>query len=313
MRILFMSGADWAFEFIEIIRDNFQLCGIVTSPDKPKGRGKNVFPNRIKKCALEKKIFLLQPETLKKSTFLESLRALYLDLIVVVAYGKILPKEVLSIPKKGCVNIHFSLLPRHRGASPIQWALLSGDKKTGISFIVMDEGMDTGKIILQEEIDIEDNDNFLSLRKKLIEKAKAMLVKTLEMFYLDKISLKQQDVTKVTYAPLIRKEDGRINWEDSSVYILRKIRAFTPWPSAYTTLLFKGEKKLLKVLEAEEVNCNTEGATGEILDIIKDKGIIVKCATGQILIKKVRLEGRPSCNAYAFSLGVRLSKGDRFF
>lgn len=304
-RIVFFGTPEFAIPSLEGLYYQEKVIAVITQPDKPKGRGLKTAPSPVKIWALNHGLTVLEPHKLKDQEFLNFLKQSAPDLIVVCAYGKILPKEVLEIPKIGCWNIHASLLPKYRGASPINWAILEGEKKTGITVFLMDEGLDTGPILLQREIPIEENNDAFSLSQKLSELAKETILEALCLHKQGKLKLTFQPQEGVSYAPLLKKEDGFFTFEEPAYLIERKVRAFVSWPTAYT--YFK--EKMLKVLKAKAMLTEKSGIPGEILDITKE-GILVATSKGAILLKEVQLEGKKRMSAYEFACGKRLRKGD---
>ncbi|MFN3921189.1 MAG: methionyl-tRNA formyltransferase [Caldimicrobium sp.] len=305
-RTLFFGTPEFVLPVLNFLWEKEILLGVVTQPDKPKGRGLEPTPSPVKTWALEHNLKILEPAKLKEETFLLTLKEINPDLIVVFAYGKILPKEVLEIPKEGCWNIHLSLLPKYRGASPVQWALLNGEKETGVTIMLMDEGMDTGPILLQKKLPIEDDDTTPILLKKLGNLSAEALKEALSLYKKGKLEPIPQPQEEVSYAPLIKKEDGLVNFRDPAELIVRKIKAFTPWPGIFT--FFKG--KILKIHSAEVKDLDPQGKTpGEILKIEKE-GLYIVTSSKVLLLKEVQLEGKKKISAYDFAQGFHLKVGD---
>ena len=313
MRILFMGTPDFSVRFLRKIIESDKIVAVVTRGDRPSRRGHRLQYSEVKKFALEKNLTLFQPERIADSNFVKSVKQLDLDLIVVVAFGKVLPPKVLSIPKKGCVNIHFSLLPRYRGPAPVQWALVNGDSYTGVSSIFMKEEVDTGDIILQRKVSIDPEDNYLSLLAKLCEVGVSLLEETLNLIREGKISPHPQDISGISYAPFLKKSDGQINWNDSSRRIVNRIRALNPWPGAYIEI---NDGKKVKILEAKimpvpvEANKERLPKPGEIVEIRKGEGFVVACGEGVLLIRRVQPENKSIQKAYDYLQGARLTVGD---
>jgi len=226
------------------------------------------------------------------------------DLIVVCAYGKIFPKELLEIPKFGCWNIHASLLPKYRGASPINWAILEGEKETGITIMLMDEGLDTGPILLQKKIPILEEDTAITLSQKLAQLGKEAILEAIELHKKGVLKPLPQSEEEISYAPILKKEDGFFTFEEPAKKIERKTKAFLPWPTAFTYY----KNKLLKVFLAKAIPLKHKEKPGTILDINKD-GILVATSEGVILLKEIQLEGKRKISAYEFACGQRLKKG----
>lgn len=306
LRVVFFGTPDFVIPVLELLYESENLLGVVTQPDKPRGRGLKPLPSPVKSWALSKGLPVFEPQKLRDEKFLRILRELNLDLIVVFAYGKILPKEVLEIPKAGCWNIHLSLLPRHRGASPVQWAILEGDKVTGVTIMLMDEGMDTGPILLQKELAIEEADTTSTLLPKLVELSVSALKETLNLYKEGRLSPRPQPEEGISFAPLIRKEDGYTDFNESADRVVRKLKAFVPWPGVFT--YFRG--KILKLHSAEKRALTVSSEPGTILEINKE-GILVATSEGALLIKELQLEGKKKVSAFDFALGQRLQPGQK--
>jgi methionyl-tRNA formyltransferase len=303
-RIIFFGSPEFAIPSLEALYEKEEVIAVVTQPDKPKGRGLKPSPSPVKAWASSKGLKVLEPIRLKDPQFIQILKDLSPDLIVVCAYGKIIPKEILEIPKFGCWNIHASLLPKYRGASPINWAILEGEKETGITIMLMDEGLDTGPILLQKKIPISENDNANSLSQKLAQLGKETILSAIELHKKGELKIIPQPEEGISYAPILKKEDGFFTFEEPAEKIEKKIKAFLPWPSAFTYY----KNKLLKVFSAKAVPLKHEEKPGTILDINKD-GILVATSKDAILLKEVQLEGKKKISAYEFACGQRLKKG----
>ena len=279
---------------------------VVTQPEKPKGRGRELSASRVKEFALKNNLIVSEPRSLKDEGWINELRSLSLDLIVVVAYGKILPEEVLGIPRFGCVNLHASLLPSYRGASPVNWAIINGDKETGVTAIVMDKGVDTGPILLSEKAGIKEDETAGELSRKLSEVGAALLVKAIELFLEGRIKPAPQDDRNATCAPLLKKEDGKIDWNLGAERIKNLVRGLSPWPGAYTFL----RGKLLKIHSAEAQGDSGDSVDlkpGTVFEAEKDR-IRVKCGSGVLEIKELQIEGKRRLSAREFLRGYGLGK-----
>lgn len=318
MRILYMGTPLISVPFLELLVELEEVVGVVTQEDKPSGRGYRLKFPPIKECALKYNLPVFQPTKIKTNEFFEKISMLHPDLIVVVAYGKILPKEILSLPSYGSINIHFSLLPKYRGPSPVQWAIIKGEKITGITTMFMDEGVDTGEIILQKEVIIRDNDDVLSLRGTLIQEGCKILEETVKLIKQKKVKSFPQK-GEDSYAPLLKKENGKIYWEKSAYEIYNLIRGTRPWPGTYTiTGENEGNRKILKIIEAypltlESNICHSlmvDFIPGQIVEIRKQKGAVVKCGKGFLLVSKVHPEGKKVMGCYDYLQGKRLRVGD---
>jgi len=237
MRIVFMGTPDFAVPSLEaLLKSDDEVVGVVTQPDRPKGRGQALTPSPVKLIAQREDIPILQPMKMKDPDFLAALAAWKPDLIAVTAFGRILPPVILSLPPKGCINVHGSLLPKYRGAGPIQWAIINGETESGITTMLMDEGMDTGAMLMKERIAIAPDDTAGSLSFKLAEVGGRLLVETLNRLKAGQLVPQAQDHTHATLAPLLKKEDGVIDWGWPASAIANRIRGLTPWPGAYTFL-----------------------------------------------------------------------------
>ncbi|MEE8180129.1 MAG: methionyl-tRNA formyltransferase [bacterium] len=313
MRILFMGTPDFSLQFLRKIMESDEIVAIVTQGDRPSKRGHRLEYSGVKKFALQKNIALFQPEKIADSNFVRNIKELTPDLIVVVAFGKVLLPEVLSIPQKGCVNIHFSLLPKYRGPAPVQWALLEGNSYTGVSSIFMKEEVDTGDVILQKKVSIDPEDNYLTLQNKLCEAGVVLLEETLNLIREERVSGHPQDNSGISYAPLLKKSDGQINWNDSSRRILNRIRALNPWPGTYVEIK-SGEK--VKILRAKIIPAPVEAdkggfpKPGRIVGIRKGEGFVVACGEGSLLVTRVQPESKSIQRAYDYLQGARLTVGD---
>lgn len=313
MKIVFMGTPEPAVTILqELISAKHEILCVVTQPDRPKGRGQKITCPPVKELALNHSLPIEQPEKVKRNPVFTSLiKSLEPDIVVVVAYGKILPKEILDIPRYGCLNIHASLLPKYRGAAPIQWALLNGEKETGVTIMKLDERLDTGDIILQEKVIVDQEDNALSLSKKLFTKAGQLLLAALEQIKSNKVKFIKQNDKKATFAPLITKGSGEIDWKKSADEIHNRIRAMVPWPGAQT--IFR--KKLLKILQAKIHGCEKTNKTqlpGTIVEIVKGVGFVVAAGGGNIMISDVQPEGKRRMSAYDFVIGYDVKIGEIF-
>jgi methionyl-tRNA formyltransferase len=283
------------------------VVAVVTQPDREKGRGRKVVPSPVKEFALRAGLSLLQPEKVREVDFQEKLKTIGADLFVVAAYGQILPKTLLSFPKYGAVNVHASLLPRYRGSAPIAWAILNGEKKTGVTTMLMDEGMDTGDVLLQAEVPIHEDETTESLHDRLASLGAQLLLETLEKMKRKEIHPIPQDPSEATYAPMLRKEDGHIDWTRGAEEIDRQVRAFRPWPGAYTE--WKGQ--ILKIYKGEARKGRTKERAGTVLWVSSD---FVEVETGKdsYLLKEVQLEGKRRMSIRDFLSGHPVPVGTVF-
>jgi len=278
-----------------------QLAGVVTQPDKPIGREQRIEPPPIKKALIGTEMPILQPVRIKDWQSIEQVRALLPDVIVVMAYGQILPRTILEIPSLACLNLHASLLPRHRGAAPIQAAIASGDSETGITVMYMDEGLDTGDILLRRKIDILPTDTGGSLHDRLAQIAPEVLLEALKLLAQGNAPRVPQDNVLATYAPKLSRENGRIDWMEPAKVIERKIRAYNPWPGGFAILTDRpGHEFKLKILSAQIVDGT--GRPGEAL-CADNRGLIIAAGEKALSLQNVQLEGRSRMGAHDFVRG----------
>src|SRR6266576_6491440 len=298
MRIVFIGTGEIGVPTLQaLLKSEYEIVAVVTQPDKPVGRAQLVEPSPIKKALTggTLSIAILQPARIKDRQAIEEIRAFAPNVIVVMAYGQILPGEVLEIPKVACLNVHASLLPRWRGAAPIQAAIAAGDRETGITVMYMDEGLDTGDILLQRTIDIRSDDTGGSLHDRLAQIAPDALLESLRMLAKGKAPRIPQDNAVATYAPKLKREDGKIDWSDSADAIERKIRAFDPWPGAFMRI----DGRNLKIFSASIVD--RRGAPGEILR--SEKELVIAAGKDAISLGNVQLEGKRRMSASEFLHG----------
>ena len=306
-RTLYMGTAEIACTPLKALNNypNCEIVGVLTQPDRPRGRNMKTKSSAVKECAEELGLSVLQPQTLRDDDILEQLRSLQAELIVVAAFGQILPQSVLDLPKYGAVNIHASILPRHRGAAPIQWAILQGDSETGVTLMKMDEGLDTGDLIAVSRTTIQATDNSQTLHDRLAELGASLLISTLPDYVGGSITAKPQDNSLSTYARKIVKDDGRIDWSLPSIEIHRRIRAFTPWPGAFTFLPVE-QRRLLKIHKASIAE--SEGNAGEILSVIGNN-LLVACGQKSLAFKELQREGSQTMGVDNFLHGCPLKPG----
>ena len=311
LRIIFMGTAELSCASLETLarEENFHVAAVVTQPDKPKGRDLKLQPSPVKSLALKLNLPVLQPERARDEKFIDELHALKPDLIAVVAYGHILPQTILDLPKFGCLNVHTSLLPKFRGAAPIQWAIANGETETGVTVMKMDAGLDTGPIISQRRTTILLADDSSTLHDRLALLGAELLTQTIPDFVAGKIQPMPQPAEGVSHAPKIKKEDGRIDWDLPAKTIWNRLRAFTPWPGAFTFLAGEPKPHLLKIWKAGTVE--QSGRTGEILSADKT-GIIVGCGENALRILELQREGGRRMHAAEFLAGHALKAGDKF-
>lgn len=289
---------------------NIQLVAVVTQPDKPVGRSQKLTAPPPKELASSFGVPVLQPAKVRKPEPLAEIRAFLPDLIVVMAYGQILPKALLEMPPIACINLHASLLPRHRGAAPIQAAILAGDRETGITTMHMAEGLDTGDIILQHSIPVRYRETGGSLHDRLAELGPAILEETIIRLAAGTAPRIKQDESQANYAPKLDRDSGRIDWTQPAIYLDRLVRAMTPWPGAYTVLESSGNLLRLKLHRVLPMH-RLAGAPGTVIRHVR-RGIIVGTGEGSLLLLEVQLEGKRRMNADEFLRGFPLPVGSQF-
>lgn len=304
MKIIFMGTPDFAVPTLEALIEKHEVMAVVTQPDKPKGRGKKMVFPVVKEKALEHGIKVFQPEKVKNSEFVEILKSYNPDVIVVVAFGQILSEEVLNIPKYGCINVHGSILPKYRGAAPIQWSIINGEEFGGVTTMYMAKGLDSGDMILKAESKITAEDTYGSLYERLSVIGADLLIKTLQQIEDGTVKAIAQDHNEATIAPMITKEMEHINWNNSSKNVVNLIKGLNPQPIAYTVL--NDEK--LKIWFAEEETGDFNGVPGEIVEVRK-KDFVVKTAEGAVAIKEIQAQGGKKMSADAYMRGHAIEKG----
>ncbi len=303
MKIIFMGTPDFAVPSLEILSQNYDVLAVITQPDKPKGRGKKVAFSPIKEKALQLGIEVLQPARVRETEFIEKLKTYHADCIAVTAFGQILPEEILNMPKYGCINVHGSLLPKYRGAAPLQWSVINGEKQTGVTTMYMAKGMDTGDMLLKQSIDILPNDTYGSIHDKLSVIGAELLLKTIEG--LQKCTLQRipQNEQEASYAPMITKQIGHIDWSKKCDEIICLIHGLDPTPTAYTMY----HDDMIKIWQAEKIE-QPSGKIGEVTAVNK-KGFVVTAADGSIVITEVQAKGKKRMSADAYLRGHSIEIG----
>ncbi len=311
LRIIFMGSAELACASLEALarQPDFEVVAVVTQPDRPRGRELKLQASPVKQAALRLALPLLQPERARDEGFIEELRALRPDLIAVAAYGQILPKAILDLPRFGCLNVHTSLLPKYRGAAPIQWAILNDEPETGVTIMKMDAGLDTGDILTQAATAIHAEDNAQTLHDRLGQMGAELLVSTIREHVMGKIMPQPQLAGGASHARKITKEDGRLDWSRPARVLWNRIRAFTPWPGAFTQLPGQAQPQLLKIWRAEVVAGS--GAPGEIVAAEKS-GLVIACGDQALRVVELQREGGRRMSAGEFLAGHPLKPGGRF-
>ncbi len=307
MKIVFMGTPDFAVPSLEmLVNEGYEVVAAVTQPDKPKGRGNKLTAPPVKEFALLHGINVLQPEKIKTPEFIEQIRALNPDLLITAAYGKILSKDLLEVPTKGCINVHGSLLPAYRGAAPINWAVINGEKKTGITTMFTDVGLDTGDMLLKKELEINPDMTVGELHDKMAVLGAEVLKETL--IELKKGTLKripQQD-SESTYAPMMNKELGLIDWNKTAQQVHNLVRGTDPWPGAYTFL--NGNR--MRVWKTSLTNEKSDSHnTGQIIEV-SDDGILVKCSDEYILIREIQFDSSKRMNVRDYIRGHQIDAGE---
>jgi methionyl-tRNA formyltransferase len=312
LRIIFFGTAELACASLSALNGSgfSEVVAVATQPDKPKGRDLKLQPTPVKAEALKLGLRVLQPLKARAPDFVQELAALKPDLIVVAAYGQILPQVILDLPRFGCVNVHTSLLPKYRGAAPIQWAILDGQPETGVTIMKMDAGLDTGDILAQETTSISPADDAQTLHDRLVRIGAELLMNTIPGYVEGTIPPRRQPQEGVSYARKITKEDGRLDWTRPAPVLWNRVRAFTPWPGAFTLLPDETKLPLLKVWRAEVVK-DISGQPGDVLRVDRG-GILVACAQEALRLLEVQREGGSRLSAQQFLAGYTLRVSQRF-
>lgn len=306
MRAVFMGTPEFAVPTLQALIDHHQVEAVVTQPDRQRGRGKKVQFSPVKEKAVEYEIPVLQPERARDEEFIKELETIAPDVIVVVAYGQILPERILNLPKYGCINVHGSLLPKYRGAAPIQWAVLNGEEKTGITTMYMEKGLDTGDMIDKAEVVLDPKETAGSLHDKLMDMGAELLLETLEKLENGTIVRTKQDDSQSCYAKMLSKEMGKMDFSRSAKELEQWIRGMNPWPSAYTTM----NGKTLKIWDADVISYEGDEEPGTVVKVTKDT-IVVAAGEGALALKEIQLAGKKRMPVQAFLLGSSVETGIR--
>jgi methionyl-tRNA formyltransferase len=311
LRIVFFGTAELACASLSALLESsaFTVAGVVTQPDRPKGRNLLPQPSPVKVLAAGKPLPLLQPERARNEKFVQTLGEFQPDLIVVVAYGQILPRALLELPRFGGLNVHASLLPKYRGAAPIQWAILNDERETGVTLMKMDEGLDTGDLFAWQSTPITPADNAQTLQDRLAVIGARLLVKTAPEYVAGEIVPRKQPQTGASYARKIAREDGRLDWTQPARSLWNRVRALVPWPGTYTFLSAEPKPLLLKIWQAEVADL-TSGSPGEVLESSRS-GIVVACGQQALRIVELQREGGRRMSAQDFLAGHALVPGQR--
>lgn len=306
MKVIFMGTPDFSVGTLEALAEaGHEVVLAVTQPDKPKGRGGKMQYTPVKEAALARDIPVYQPKKIREPECIEELKKYNADIMVVIAFGQILPKEILQMTPYGCINVHASLLPKYRGAAPIQWAVIDGEKVSGVTTMQMNEGLDTGDMILKTEIPLDQKETGGSLHDKLAEAGAKLCVETLKCLEDKTATWEPQGESTTAYAKMLDKNLGNINWNDPAVQIGRLIRGLNPWPSAYT----HWNDKVIKLWQADVVEDNTDQEAGTIVKVEKDS-FYVQTGEGLLKIEELQLQGKKRMDAGAFLRGNHLEYGE---
>jgi|SRR6266498_525279 len=311
LRIIFMGTSELACASLQALcrEKSFEVITVVSQPDKPKGRDLKVQFSPVKAVAVAQGLPVLQPERARHESFIAQLRALQPELVVVAAYGQILPQAILDLPPFGCLNVHASLLPKYRGAAPIAWAILNGDAASGVTIMKMDAGLDTGPILAQTTTPIAPTDNARTLHDRLAQLGAELLVKTIPEFVTGRLTPSPQPAEGASYARKITKEDGRIDWSQPARVVWLRVRGLTPWPGAFTHFPGAGPPQLLKIWSAE-IEPESSGQPGTILRV-DPRGILVACGEQALRILQLQREGGRRMSVREFLAGHELPVGSR--
>lgn len=307
MRVVYMGTPDFAVNTLQALIDSeHEVVGVVTQPDKPKGRGKTMQFTPVKELAIAHDIAVYQPVRVREEAFLEELRAMRPDIIIVAAFGQILPEAILNMPRYGCINVHASLLPKYRGAAPIQWCIVEGEKETGVTIMYMEKGLDTGDMIARVTVPIDEKDTGDSLHDKLARAGADLLIETLPALEKGTAVRRKQDDAASSYARMLTKDMGHIDFTRDAEGLSRLVRGMYSWPGAFTH--FHG--KTLKIHEAEVVPCQADSAKpGQVVAVDK-KSFTVACGGDALRILSLQLEGKKRMDTAAFLLGNTVHTGD---
>lgn len=306
MKIIFMGTPDFAVGTLDaLVEAGHEVVLVVSQPDKPKGRGHSLQPTPVKEAALRHNLRVYQPQKIREASAVDFLRGIEADVIVVVAFGQIIPKSILEMKKYGCINVHGSLLPKYRGAAPIQWAVIDGEKESGVTIMQMDEGVDTGDMLAKAVIPLDEKETGGSLFAKLSAAGARLCAETLEKLEKGEITPEKQGESPTEYAAMLTKDMGNIDWTKDAYSIECLVRGLNPWPSAYTKL--KG--KTLKIWECQVVPQEvSKGACGEILEVTKN-AMVVQAGKDALAVRELQLEGKKRMDAASFLRGYEVEPG----
>lgn len=304
MKIMFMGTPDFArVNLQKLVETGYDVCAVVSQPDRPRGRKMEMTMPEVKEYALSVNLPVYQPETLRDGAFMSVLQKYNPDIIIVVAYGKLLPKYILDFPKFGCINVHGSLLPKYRGSAPVQWSVINGDKTTGVTTMYMNEGMDTGDILLQREFEIQHHETGGMLMERMANIGADLLVETIEALKQGVVNPLPQNEAEATKAPMLTKEMGKIDWNCSAEKIQNLVYGMQPWPTAF----FETEKGPVKVFEMDIIQEDSGLPAGTV--VCADKNLVIQTGKGKAVIKELQLQGKKRMNAEDFLRGNKFEKG----
>ena len=310
-RIVFMGTPEFAVPSLQALLDRGEnIVCVITQPDRPRGRGRKVLPPPVKNLALQASIPVLQPDTIKGTAFFSELQQFAPDIIALTAYGKILPGSIINLPPLGIINVHGSLLPKYRGAAPIQWALINGEKETGVTIMQMDEGIDTGDILLQEKIMIEPDETAASLSVKLANLGGKALGKALDLLRADKLNPAKQDDSKASQAPLLNKDNGLVDWSQAAEHISCLIRGLDPWPTTYTILADR-RLRLFSPRVIDRDICGAASAEPGTVCTADRNGLLITTGKDCLLVREIQAEGSRRMSVNAFISGHPIPPGTK--
>lgn len=299
MKVVFMGTPEFAVPTLKKLYENgHEISLVVTQPDKPSGRGKKLKKSEVKEVAEELNLPVFQPDKIKKLENIEVLKQLIPDVIVVVAYGQILNKEILDIPRYGCINVHASLLPKLRGAAPLNWAIINGETHTGVTTMKMDVGLDTGDMLLKSEVEIDEEMNVGELHDTLMHTGAELLIETLNKLERNEIVSEKQDDSQSSYAPMFNNENRKIDWNNSAKDIHNLIRGLSPWPTAYFTM----DEKTIKVYKSSYTDDESNHEPGYLIKA-DNEGIFVKAKDGIVILKEIQMPGKNKMTVEAYLRG----------
>lgn len=305
MKVIFMGTPDFAVGTLQaLLESEHQVAAVVTQPDKPRGRGKSMQFPPVKEVAVKAGLAVYQPKKVRDPEFIETLRSVDADVIVVVAFGQIIPEEILQMKRYGCINVHASLLPKYRGAAPIQWAVIQGEKESGVTTMQMDAGLDTGDMLKKIVVPLDEKETGGSLFEKLSGAGAGLLVETLRELEEGSLQPQKQGDSPTEYAKMLNKDMGKIDWNQDAAVIERWIRGLNPWPSAYGKL----DGKTLKIWDADVVEQESEKAPGTVAGVTKDS-ILIQTGKGMLAVRELQLEGKKRMDAGAFLRGYSIKEG----